>query len=379
MEAAVEGYTDTALTLLEKGADVNARDNEEWTPLFWAAFSRRTDTVRALLEKGADVNAKNKYDDTALIHAAYGGDTNTVRVLLERGADVNVKDDMGRSALIEAAGEGHMDTVRALLEKGADVNTQDRDGDTPLSKAEKHNYSDVIALLKNPPGIPQNKSPGNITTSMPDASPAATAPNSTSVTTGAQALEKKTQAQAFYRIGLNMRLIEVLWPQTSLVAARCAVSIQEELRKVRAPSNLIDLAYEASVRLNLPPEERKRPVPPLIRDLRVALDKLPKAQTEEQFFYTAGGFTYDLNLLGEDLIKPEYTDTTVEDSRRKTLLLANELAAQCSTTERCKQYVLPYFVAAASILQKAQLLPADGSVLVRVSDDIGIALGRDER
>jgi ankyrin repeat protein len=379
MEAALEGYTDTALTLLEKGADVNARDDEGWTPLFWAAFSRRTDTVRALLEKGADVNAKNKYDDTALIHTAYGGDTDTVRVLLEKGADVDAKDDMGRTALIEAARQGQADTVRALLEKGADVTAQDRDKDTALSIAVKHNYPDVIALLHNPPGIPQSKSPGNTTTSMPDASSAATAPNSTPVTTGTQALEKKSQSQAFYRIGLNMRLIEVLWTQTSFLAARCAFSLQEDLRKVGAPDNLIHLAFEASTRLNLPAEERKGPVPPLIRDLRVELDKLCKAHTEEQFSYTAGGFTYDLNLLGEAVKSPDHPEVSVEDSRRKILPIANELAVQCSATAGCRESALPYFLTAGEILKKGQLLPADGSMLVKVSDDIGIALGSDGR
>ena len=69
---------------------------------------------------------------------------------------------------------------------------------------------------------------------------------------------------------------------------------------------------------------------------------------------------------------------SVEDSRRKTLPLAKELAVKCSKTERCKEHALPYFVAAADILQKVQLLPADGSVLVKVADEIGIALGSDK-
>lgn len=378
MEASSEGYTDTVRALLEKGANVNAKDTEGWTPLFWAAYSRRTDTVRALLEEGANVNAKNKYDDTPLIQAAYGGDADTVGVLLDKGAEVDAKDKMGRTALIEAARQGHSDTVRALLEKGADVNAQDSDRNTALSEALKYNYSDVIALLKSPPGIPVSKSLGNTATSMPDASLAGIAPNSPPVTTGDQASEKKTQARAFYRIGLNMRLIEVLWPQTSFLAARCALSIQEDLKKVGAPNNLIEFAYEASARLNLPPEERKRSAPLLIRELRERLDALFKAQTEEQFFYTAGAYTYDLNLLGGILIRPDHPEVSVEESQRKTLPVAKELAVKCSKAEICKELALPHFVAAADILQKVQLLRADGTVLVKVADDIGIALGSDE-
>ena len=334
--------------------------------------------LRALLEKGADVNAKNKYDDTALIHAAYAGDTDTVAVLLEKGADVNAKDDMGRTALIEAARQGRTETVRALLEVGADVTTRDKEGETALSKAEKHNYSDVIALLKNPAGILQSKKLRKPSTSTPDGSPAVTPSNSPPAATGDERLEKEPSAQSFYRIGLNMRLIEVLWSQTGELAARCAVGLQQDLKKVAAPGDLIELANRAAFQLKLRPRERDSSVPILIRELRVRLDKLCKAQTEEQFFCTAGAFTYDLTLFGEDVKDPGHAKVSVEDGRRKTLLLTSALAAQCSASAGCKERALLYFTAAANILKKEQLVPADGSLLVTVSENIGKALGSNE-
>ena len=378
MGAAVRGHTETVRALLEKGAEVNAKDNAGWTPLFWAAFSRRTDTVRALLEKGADVNAKNKYDDTALIHAAYAGDTDTVVVLLEKGAEVNAKDDMGKTALIEAARQGRTETVRALLQGGADITVRDRDGETALSGAEKHNYSDVIALLKNPPGL-QSQKPKKPSTGIPDAPPAVTAPTSAPVPTGDEGLEKEPAAQSFYRLGLNMRLMEVLWSHPGELAARCAVNLQQDLQKVAAPSDLMELANRAAIQLNLRPEERPDSVPILIRELRVRLDKLCKAQTEEQFFFAAGGFTYDLSLFGEDVKDPGHAKVSIEDGRRKTLLLASALAAQCSATAGCKERALLYFSAVTNILKKEQLGSADGSLLVTVSENIGKALSSDER
>ena len=378
MEAALEGYTETVRTLLEKGAEVNAKDNAGWTPLFWAAFSRRTDTVRVLLEKGADVNAKNKYDDTALIHAAYAGDTDTVVVLLEKGAEVNARDDMGKTALIEAARQGRTETVRALLQGGADITVRDRDGETALSGAEQHNYSDVIALLKAPPGL-QSQKPKKPSTGIPDAPPGVTAPTSAPVPTGDEGLEKELAAQSFYRLGLNMRLMEVLWSHPGELAARCAVNLQQDLQKVAAPSDLMELANRAAIQLNLRPEERPDSVPILIRELRVRLDKLCKAQTEEQFFCAAGGFTYDLSLFGEDVKDPGHAKVSIEDGRRKTLLLVSALAAQCSATAGCKERALLYFSAVTNILKKEQLGPADGSLLVTVSENIGKALSSDER
>src|SRR6266513_1845337 len=378
MGAAVRGHTETVRALLEKGAEVNAKGNTGRTALMEAALEGYTETVRTLLEKGAEVNAKDNAGWTPLFWAAFSRRTDTVRALLEKGAEVNAKDDMGKTALIEAARQGRTETVRALLQAGADITVRDRDGETALSGAEKHNYSDVIALLNPPPGL-QSQEPKKPSTGIPDAPPAVTAPTSAAVPTGDEGLEKELAAQSFYRLGLNMRLMEVLWSHPGELAARCAVNLQQDLQKVAAPSDVMELANRAAIQLNLRPEERPDSVPILIRELRVRLDKLCKAQTEEQFFCTAGGFTYDLSLFGEDVKDPGHAKVSVEDGRRKTLLLASALAAQCSATAGCKERAVLYFSAVTNILKKEQLGPADGSLLVTVSENIGKALSSDER
>jgi hypothetical protein len=378
MEAAFGGYTDTVRLLLEKGSNVNARDKEGWSPLFWAAFSRRADTVRFLLEKGADVSIKNKYEDTPLIHAAYGGDTDTMAVLLEHHADINAKDDMGRTALIEASRQGHAEAVRLLLENGAALDLQAKDGSTALSVATKQHFSDIVALLKNPPrklpptpaGEPKPNTADIQSASVPtpDALPAA-----------AQALEKQALPQAFYRLGLSMRLVEDFWPQTGHVAERAAASIVGDVRKVRGPEDLAELAQATADRLAYPPEDRKTTAPPLISDLRKRLDRFCVAQTGEEFFYSVGGFTYDLSLVGQALNQPERDDTTIEERRREVLLLASSYATRCQAVSDCKERAFSYLSEAANLLQKSPLLPADGAALQKLSDSIGVALGTDNR
>jgi Ankyrin repeats (3 copies) len=76
--------------------------------------------VTTLLDKGADVNAKFRYGTTALFKAAERGHTEVVKLLLARGADVSVKDTFyGATAMTWALQNDHVEVVRALLEKDA--------------------------------------------------------------------------------------------------------------------------------------------------------------------------------------------------------------------------------------------------------------------
>jgi Ankyrin repeats (3 copies) len=92
--------------------------------LFEAVRKGDAAAVTSLLDKGADVNAKFRYGQTALFKAAERGHTEVVKVLLARGADVTVKDTFyGATARTWAMDGGHFEVVRLLFEKdpsGAD-------------------------------------------------------------------------------------------------------------------------------------------------------------------------------------------------------------------------------------------------------------------
>ena len=60
----------TVKALLDKGADVNVKDNSGSTPLIYAARNGRTEVLKALIDKGAEVNAKDINGNTPLIWAA---------------------------------------------------------------------------------------------------------------------------------------------------------------------------------------------------------------------------------------------------------------------------------------------------------------------
>ncbi|HEX8352357.1 MAG TPA: ankyrin repeat domain-containing protein [Pyrinomonadaceae bacterium] len=76
-----------------------ANDNVKGrTPLMLAAFRGDTAAVINLLERGAEVNARDKDGDTALMFAAYRGHALVVALLLQYGANVYARARNGWTA-----------------------------------------------------------------------------------------------------------------------------------------------------------------------------------------------------------------------------------------------------------------------------------------
>ncbi len=87
----------------------------------WAAEREDLRLVETLLGKGADVNAKDQNSDTALMKASQNGRLEIVKLLLKRGADVNLKDRSGDNALSQAARARHLEVALLLKKHGAQL------------------------------------------------------------------------------------------------------------------------------------------------------------------------------------------------------------------------------------------------------------------
>ncbi|KAI6755752.1 unnamed protein product [Fusarium graminearum] len=145
--SAMHGNAESTRLLLEKGADIEAKDKTGWTALLIAATFSNHETLKLLLEKGADIEAKDKYGWTALLIAARFSKHKILELLLEKGADIEAKDEDGRTALNKAALVGNSLAVDLLLEKGADIEAKDEDGRTALTAAALVGNSLAVDLL----------------------------------------------------------------------------------------------------------------------------------------------------------------------------------------------------------------------------------------
>ena len=113
---------------------VNWRPEEyEWvTLLLFSASIGKESYVSALLDRGADIHAKDDGGVTSLMHASVNGHASCISLLLDRGADIHAKDNDVVTSLMVASVNGHAACVSLLLDRGADIHAKDNDGWTSL-------------------------------------------------------------------------------------------------------------------------------------------------------------------------------------------------------------------------------------------------------
>jgi ankyrin repeat protein len=133
--------------LLKANPDsVNAKGQDGWTALMYAAVYGDAEIVGQLLDRGAAVNARNDAGGTALTYAV--DDAAKTKLLLQRGADPNLRSGEGRTALlIAAANAGSYSVVKLLLEKGADAKLRLPGGQGALTLAMNSQDPRLLRLL----------------------------------------------------------------------------------------------------------------------------------------------------------------------------------------------------------------------------------------
>jgi len=119
---------DMVISLIEKGANINAADKEGYTPLILAVQSNNKQIADLLILKGADLNRRDIYGYTPLLWSLYYGNIDLAKILIEKRADVNIADNNGKTPLMFSCEKEHIEISKILIRKGADVCAFDSSG-----------------------------------------------------------------------------------------------------------------------------------------------------------------------------------------------------------------------------------------------------------
>ena len=114
--AAFFGREDCAKLLVDKGAEVGAEAKNPMRvkPINSAAAARQVGIVRLLLDRGAAIDAAQNEGYTALHSAAHNGHQEMIELLLERGANRAARTEAGQTPADLAREAGREDLAREL-------------------------------------------------------------------------------------------------------------------------------------------------------------------------------------------------------------------------------------------------------------------------
>ena len=111
--------TEAVKVLLQRGADPTIPDNENATPLLFAARQAYTEIAALLLnDPRTNVNYANSAKITPFLSACASGDKSLCELLLARGAELTAKSTNLTTALHCVAYGGHVEICELLISKG---------------------------------------------------------------------------------------------------------------------------------------------------------------------------------------------------------------------------------------------------------------------
>ena len=116
------------------------------TTIIEASKNGHEDIVKVLIEKGVDIDTKDDYGCTSLYYAALKGHAELVDLLIENGAEIDIRSNCGGTALVQAVFFGHTDIAKTLIDNGANINVTIH-GDTLVNFATKNGYEDLLDHL----------------------------------------------------------------------------------------------------------------------------------------------------------------------------------------------------------------------------------------
>ncbi|OEJ14027.1 hypothetical protein BFL38_04630 [Brachyspira hampsonii] len=171
MYAAMKGYKETVKILIANKADINKRNSNNANALIYAYMYGHEDIADILLQNGSDSLDKSlkvcRLNQSTLLSgnvplrnaAVYSTNEVFLQKIIDNCADVNYKTYDFKTVLIEAAEYNNINAVKVLLKNNADVNVQNN-GKTALMWACRSGNLEMTKMLLEA-GADKNIKDGN--------------------------------------------------------------------------------------------------------------------------------------------------------------------------------------------------------------------------
>lgn len=152
--AAMQDRAEYASLLCARGAIVDSRDDDGFTPLHHCGLGRYRNfpqTARVLLHAGADVHAVDSDGETALHIACCFGHLALAKVLvIDGGADVNSRNlETGQTPLHWSCVFANKPVAQLLILSGADIHAETNSGETALYMANWRGHDEFYTWLRS--------------------------------------------------------------------------------------------------------------------------------------------------------------------------------------------------------------------------------------
>ncbi|CAI4223306.1 unnamed protein product [Auanema sp. JU1783] len=138
------------LVLLRAGANPNAVDIDQRTPILWSASNGNLEAIQSLKQAGGDIHALDR-DRLSVLHcAASHGFHDIIDYFMECSPRnfVDQRDRSGHTSLFYAVTFGHYEATKKLLAYGANPNHQDNRLRTPSHCAAAKGQLRMLKLLR---------------------------------------------------------------------------------------------------------------------------------------------------------------------------------------------------------------------------------------
>jgi len=134
--------------LLDKGASVDLRNEDDETPMFIAAYNNRLECMKVLLARGASIKGTFGYYGESPLHVCVRNNfPEAMEFLLDNGAQINAKNKLGETPLFLACMLDRRELAVVLLMRKAGTKLQNRDGKDCVFIASEKKHKEILEAL----------------------------------------------------------------------------------------------------------------------------------------------------------------------------------------------------------------------------------------